>query len=232
MSFKAAAWALEQTTKTPLEKLVLIVLADCQNEATGKCFPSLSYLQDKAMCSRQGAINVIASLENQGFISAKKEAGKKTFYSFHMEQTGQLSVPVEETNRSTECTGTGQLSVPVNSVYGSTECTQLVNSVDPTGQLSRPEPRNNQEVTKKHSSIVFPEWLDRELWSEWKKTRHTGKTKFTEQAEKLNLTKLEKLCPGGHRHREVIEQTIANGWKSFFPVDAEPASHRPNRRAL
>lgn len=125
MSHSASAWAMKQVTNTPLEKLVLLILADCHNEASGKCFPSVSFICERAMCSRQGAMNVIASLESQGFISAKKNPGKSTHYAL---LTSQQSVPVNRVDRSTECTGP-------------------VNSVDRTGQLSGHEPGNNQEVT-------------------------------------------------------------------------------------
>lgn len=135
---------MKQVTGTPLEKLVLLVLADCHNEATGRCFPSINFICDRAMCSRQGAMKVLHSLEEQGLILARKSPGKSTHYQL---LTSQQSVPVGVENGPESASPTGQLSVPVNRVYPSTECTGPVNSVDHTGQLSLPEPGNNQEVT-------------------------------------------------------------------------------------
>lgn len=117
---------MEQKTKTPLEKLVLLVLADCHNAATGRCFPSLTFISNRAMCTRRGAMKVIESLESQGFIRAERAAGKRTFYTFHMAQTGELSSRVNSVHGCTQFTSTGELS-------------------SKTGELSSPEPGSNQE---------------------------------------------------------------------------------------
>jgi uncharacterized protein YdaU (DUF1376 family) len=69
--------------------------------------------------------------------------------------------------------------------------------------------------------VCYPDWLNRDLWSKFKATRQNGKTRFTKHAEQLNLNALVKLCPDGLGHEQIIEQTIANGWKSFFPVREE-----------
>jgi hypothetical protein len=117
---------MEQRVKTPLGKLVLLILADCHNGSTNLCFPSLTFLCNRSNCSRQGVINVLIELEREGLISALKTPGKKTYYTL---RTGQESVPVKRVDPSTEFISTGQLS-------------------SKTGQLCRLESGKNQEVNR------------------------------------------------------------------------------------
>lgn len=152
MSHKASAWAMDQKPGTPLEKLVLLILADCQNESSGQCYPSITYLCDKSMCSRRGAIKVIESLEEQGYITAKKTSGKVTHYLLHRDRTGEHSAPVKVPEDPDDlCTQfTSALSAPVHTVHGTSALSAPppVHSVHPTRALSAPEPGINQEVNQ------------------------------------------------------------------------------------
>ncbi len=126
VSHKATEWAIEQTPKTALEKMVLMVLADRHNGKSDRCFPSISDISERAICSRRGAINAIESLISQGLIRAEKAPGKKTFYTFSW------------------CTEvTGAESALVHSVH----LTGALSSK--TGALSAPESGRNQELTNK-----------------------------------------------------------------------------------
>jgi len=71
---------------------------------------------------------------------------------------------------------------------------------------------------KSESEIDYPSWLDMVLWGEFKKHRKEIKVPLSILAEKKNLTELEKLIKLDNDYREVINQTIANGWKGFFEV--------------
>ncbi len=71
-------------------------------------------------------------------------------------------------------------------------------------------------------SLELPDWLNQDLWKAFLETRQTGKTKFTPHAKKLALSKLESLCPGGRNHEAVINQTIENGWKTFYELKGTP----------
>lgn len=152
MSHKASAWAMDQCPGTPLEKLVLLILADCQNESSGQCYPSITYLCDKSMCSRRGAIKVIESLEAQGYITAKKTSGKVTHYVLHRDRTSALSAPVSlPTEGDDLCTQfTSAQSAPVHTVHQTRahSAPPPVHSVHGTRALSAPEPGKNQEFNQ------------------------------------------------------------------------------------
>lgn len=128
VGFKSIKWALEQDAQTPLQKLILISLADCLNEDNGNCFPSISYLQEKAQCSRRGAINALKNLEVLGLIKSFKSQGKSTYYTI---STGALSAQ------------SGELSAPPTSALSA----QTGALSAKTSALSAPEPISNLEVT-------------------------------------------------------------------------------------
>ena len=82
MSFQAAAWAIKQRPQSATEKLLLIALADCMNGETGRCFPSIAFLANAALCSTRTAQRGIKSLEQQGFISRCFRVNDTPLYKF------------------------------------------------------------------------------------------------------------------------------------------------------
>ena len=56
------------------------------------------------------------------------------------------------------------------------------------------------------------------LWKEFKEHRKEMKAPMSIRAEKINLNTLKKLIGLGHDQAEVINQTIANGWKGLFEI--------------
>lgn len=82
------------------------------------------------------------------------------------------------------------------------------------------------KVNKENNTLVFPEWLDKEIWAEYKKYRKNGKGKFTEYAESLAIKKLEKLKESGNDPNEVIKQTIECGWSGLFPLKGDSCNRK------
>jgi len=94
---------------------------------------------------------------------------------------------------------------------------------------------NNDKNEKK--TIVLPDWLDQELWSEYKRYRSNGKNKFTPYAQQLAIKKLTKLREDGNDPNEVIQQTMVCNWSGFFPLKSDkskqsnlPKGYDPNWR--
>ena len=89
-----------------------------------------------------------------------------------------------------------------------------------TGKQAGKETGTYQEVKRNTPSISppYPDWLNIDLWNDFKEHRKGLKPKMTERAEQLAIKKLKRLMDEGNDQRELIEQTIENGWKSFFPV--------------
>lgn len=89
-----------------------------------------------------------------------------------------------------------------------------------------PDRHRTQEETFKHSNIqtekkkevvapvALPAWMPLETWDSFLGTRK----KVTAHASKLLVSQLEKLKEGGDDPKEVLEQSIMNGWKGLFPL--------------
>lgn len=62
---------------------------------------------------------------------------------------------------------------------------------------------------------------------EYVRYREDTKSKLTPYALNLNRQKLESLAPGDAKKQiAIIHQTIARGWKGFFPLDEEKSRSR------
>jgi hypothetical protein len=75
VSILHVAWALEQRTKTPSEKLVLICLAEAANVETGECWPAQTTIARRCQVARTTVNRTLASLEEAGLIEQERRAG-------------------------------------------------------------------------------------------------------------------------------------------------------------
>ena len=91
--------------------------------------------------------------------------------------------------------------------------------------------KNKKDIIKdKDQKNNFPEWLDRDLWSEYKKMRIRIRKPMTPYAEKLAFTSLKKLIDSGQNQIEVLNQSIQNSWQGLFPVKKNGMNQKaPNR---
>ena len=77
MSFKAMAWASEQTPPTATAKLALLMMASMADNETYACWPSYQHLADLCMVSRRTMATTIKTLSDNGFISIKNRSNSK-----------------------------------------------------------------------------------------------------------------------------------------------------------
>ena len=71
---------------------------------------------------------------------------------------------------------------------------------------------------EKNEKIVLPEWLDSEIWQEFKQMRGKIKKPMTKRAEILLLSKLDRLRTSGNSPNEVLEQSIVNCWQDVYEI--------------
>lgn len=75
--------------------------------------------------------------------------------------------------------------------------------------------QNRTEKKKEEvAPVALPAWMPLETWTSFLGTRK----KVTPHASKLLVSQLEKLKEGGDDPKEVLEQSIMNGWKGLFPL--------------
>lgn len=72
------------------------------------------------------------------------------------------------------------------------------------------------------------DWLDIDLWKEFRKYRTRIKAPLTARAELLCLADLEKLIQEGHDQEACINETLKSGkWKSFYPPKNKNRTESP-----
>ena len=74
----------------------------------------------------------------------------------------------------------------------------------------------------------YPEWLNRELWSDFAKTRLSVKKPITTERTITNLlSKLKSLMDAGHKQEEIIQLAVDRCWLSFYePKDKPQPQHK------
>jgi phage replication O-like protein O len=71
------------------------------------------------------------------------------------------------------------------------------------------------------SKFETPDWLDKNVWLEFKKYRQKGKGKFTPYAQKLAVKKLSTFRDAGNNPTDVLNQTMLNGWTGLYEIKKE-----------
>jgi hypothetical protein len=74
----------------------------------------------------------------------------------------------------------------------------------------------NPEAAGKKPDFEPPDWVDRELWTDFLETRGKLKAKNTERALKLLVAELEKLKAAGHDPNACIATSIRSSWKDVY----------------
>ncbi len=80
---------------------------------------------------------------------------------------------------------------------------------------NKKELKNQKKNVSADEQVKIPDWLDIELWNEFKKHRKAIKHPITPYAEKLLIKKLDKWR-AEYDIREIIETSIENGWQGLF----------------
>lgn len=92
-----------------------------------------------------------------------------------------------------------------------------------------PSPLLKKEKNTKKEIFDLPEWIPLQDWDDWIEQR---KTKPTDRAKKLAITKLDKLRVEGNDPSEVLQQSILNGYSGVFPVKKSgiPSYQKPKEK--
>ena len=134
MSFNASKWAWDQDLK-PSPKFVLLALADCLNERTGRLNPSISVISEKTGQNRKTIIASLSILEGLGLIVKAKTYGTSTSYKLN------LDVLCSAENG----TGMHEVTSPKN---GTALVPKTVLDQTQKGDTNQEEPRKNQELLR------------------------------------------------------------------------------------
>lgn len=76
----------------------------------------------------------------------------------------------------------------------------------------------NKKMEQKENKIKnyeIPDWLDKEVWEDWKQYKKERKQKFTPLTIKRQLKLLSEHQAD---HKQIINNSIQNGWTGLFPL--------------
>tara|TARA_R100001369_G_scaffold78530_1_gene108227 strand:- start:580 stop:1173 length:594 start_codon:yes stop_codon:yes gene_type:complete len=82
MSFQAMAWAVKQDTKSPVSKLVLLMIANYSNERN-ESYPSQTHLAKLCQCTRVSVNKHVKDLEKCGYLSIRKQKNGMFGYNLY-----------------------------------------------------------------------------------------------------------------------------------------------------
>jgi glycyl-tRNA synthetase beta subunit len=77
--------------------------------------------------------------------------------------------------------------------------------------------KNKKPLKDKVQKIIFPDWIDKELWNDYVKMRIKIRKPLTNKAIELAIEKLTTLKNEGQNINKVLQQSIFNSWQGLFP---------------
>lgn len=232
MSARMTFWAWEQPVKSS-EKLILLSMANCHNDTTGECYPSIDYVVKTTGLNRKTVIRGIGNLTEAGYISTKKSFGAVNRYSFNSE----VIAPKTSTN-----IGTGQNTK--TSTKTSTKNGTSTENGTSTKNGTRPVPKTvlapvpilgheSKRESKKNLKevITVPVEINSSAWFEFFEWRKTEKKK---PITPLSAKKIFKqLAEYSHEDQAAIfDQSIRNGWQGIFPEKLNRGEHGTHQRPV
>lgn len=126
MSVEALSWAIKQKPKTPIQKLVLLCMAN-YTDANQICFPSYRHLADICNTSGRTVINATKALEQQGFVQIIHRFNKQgkqisNYYKLLLEGEADNTVGVKETTPSIDTKDNTQKKTKQKKEYDAEFC--------------------------------------------------------------------------------------------------------------
>jgi len=81
---------------------------------------------------------------------------------------------------------------------------------------------SSSSCTKVHQSeISIPEWLEKDLWDDFREHRKKLRKPMTKRAEEMVLKKLSFLKDKGHNPQHLLMTALERGWQTVFDPDGE-----------
>lgn len=194
MSAKATFWAWQQDIKPATAKLVLLCLADCHSDETGRCNPSILHIAKTTGLDRKTVITSLSILESIGAFVAIKNYGSWTQYKLQTSTKNGTGMP-EATSPNN---GTGK-AVPVPKTVQVQPVPKTVQveqkPVPKTVQVS-PDQSQKRDTNLKHKRIrdktlcpdhlKMAEWIWVKVQSVTQSTKTPNLEAWADDVRKLN----------------------------------------------
>jgi hypothetical protein len=183
-----SVWELDLT---PVEKLVLLALADCANDE-GLAWPSIATIRRKANVGERTVQRSIRSMEKMGLLKREEVSGKGCRYIINPRHSGtpaRKSPPPQSAQ-----TPATVAPKPSRTVIG----------------LSSDKPKRAKLVAE------LPDWLPLDRWQAYLDMRSAMRKKPTAEASRLLIAKLDRWRLAGHDPGAILDNSTENNWTGLF----------------
>ncbi|MDP5208864.1 helix-turn-helix domain-containing protein [Microbulbifer sp. 2205BS26-8] len=220
MSAEATFWAWQQDVKST-HKLVLLSLANCHNEASGQCNPSIKYIVGVTGLNRKTVISAMEQLELSGLILRVKLNGSSNNFRLSIgHATSTENGPGPKTDQYQKRTRPKNGPVPKTVQTSPKNGTGPVPKTDHESKRNLKEPKNINTSDQKKSKRTSAEQLDYSSWpappspqvlADWITTRKAKRTPLTQSAVNLIAPELHKAACHGYS----VDYCLQQGWVGF-----------------
>ena len=217
MSRLGTDWAFSQELP-PMQKLVLLALANRHNSETGRCDPSLARLAKDCSLGKTTVQRALAGLCERRLVTRTQRKAEGVFAS--TTYALQIGVGSERTN-------------PLGSERTNGGCTadqgvgseRTINQEDEPGK--EPKEENSRLKGEKRSDVStkqfdlpeIPDGIPAEPWTEYVTMRKEIRKPLTPTAAKRLALKIEKLRVEGNDPALLLNKATERQWQSVFPGD-------------
>jgi len=212
MSIAASKWAWDVRGVTPVQKVILLCIADHANKDGENAFPGIARIADECCMDRSTAMRNIEKLVDAGLLVKIKRTGGEGGGA----KSNLYSVPISESRTERQ----------------SRSATAKVALCPTESRAAPPEPSVNHKIEppegeKKYGWGYSPQGVDPQAWQEWTEYKRGSPAKAT--ITKVGNT-LAKYPPD--IQQLMVDNTICGGWKGLYPLkgnsNAETSKRAPN----
>ena len=187
------------TNLPPMEKLVLLALADCANDE-GHCWPSATTIARKSGQGERTVRRCVQSLIAKGHLEQRQRLGTSPVYTLHPCHNGTPATTAPLPDRpNTPATAAPKPSGTVNSLKA--------------------------KASKQRVKLSRPDGVNEEQWSAFKAQR---KKALNPHAYTLLTNKLRLLADAGYPPGDMIDLAIERGWETVFKPRDQQRHERSN----
>lgn len=199
----------------PSRKAVLISLADQANDE-GICWPSVNTLAERTCLDCRTVQRAIQDLQSDGHLTVQMRSGRSTVYVLHPRH-GDTPNPSH-----------GDTTAPR---HGDTPVTASPPALCRTTPVTvTPHPRHGDTQNRKgtvkeptKARDALPEWLPKDVWTDWCSYRKTIRKPMSDRAKALSIARLASLQKSGHSPRGVVDLAIERGWTGLYAPNEKPS---------
>lgn len=189
----SAVWDMDFS---PVEKLILLALADWAND-DGVAWPSIAKLAQKTGCGERTVQRTLRAAEQAGLLTRHENPGKGCSYRIDPRHAG---TPVT------------QAPVPESAP---TPATLAPNTLRHTS--SHKTSSYSKKRAPKAPAFTLPSDVPQSEWDGFEEMRRRIGKPMTAKARDLAITRLRKLAADGWPPGDVLNHSILNNYQGLFP---------------